>query len=93
MEVFESARIKKQYRNMVDDPYLAALDRRNSYNDFCGCGALAASGGGEPVQSTDEPETTVTKEVQNLQFWQYAKMALALVGAYVVVKYLYGKFK
>lgn len=91
MEVFESARIKKQYRNMVDDPYLAALDRRNSYNDFCGCGALAASG--DEAQTVEEPENTVTKEVQNLQFWQYAKMALALVGAYVVLKYLYGKFK
>lgn len=35
---------------------------------------------------------TVNSSVQNMQTWQYAKTALALIGAYVAIKFLYGKF-
>lgn len=79
-----------EFRNMVNDPYLNAQGKvlnnaggrdpwKPRSRNCCGLNATGA----EPVN----------KAVTKLQAWNYAKTGLALVGAYVVVKYLMAKLK
>lgn len=72
------------FRNMVDDPYL----NRMANKPFKNCCGLAATGDG----AADEQPLPVPK-VQNVQAWGFIKTALAVVGAWVVIKYAYGKLK
>lgn len=80
---------RKDYRNMVDDPYLAQMDMRQPYNNCCGFAAT----GEEAImpETTPAPEAASNINVNSMQTWQYAKTALAIIGAWVVLKYLLGK--
>jgi hypothetical protein len=81
-----------EYRNMIDDPYLRMADQRKPFNNCCGFAAT-----GDEILATEEvPQDDiepVKSQVMNLQAWKYAKTGLAIIGAYVVIKYLYGKIK
>ena len=78
----------KQYRNMVDDPFLAQMSRVR-HNDFCACGMNAT---GEDIPQSDTPEAIPDAvPAGSLQAWRYARTALMLVGLYVVGKFLYNK--
>lgn len=59
--------------------------------NFCACG-LAATGD-EPIPPAEqEPELEPVKnQVASLQVWQYAKTGLALIGLYVIGKFIYTK--
>jgi hypothetical protein len=61
--------------------------------NYCGgysnCCGLAATG---DEASNAAPSPVDSTPVRNLQAWQYAKTALAIVGTYVIVKFLYGKY-
>jgi hypothetical protein len=50
------------------------------------CGMLAADG-------SDSSATPAKISVANVTTWGYVKTALALVGAFVVIKYAWGKIK
>lgn len=66
------------------------LSNNGMQRDFCGCG-LAATGD-EPIAPAESQEIEPVKaEVMNMQAWQYAKTALALIGIFVVVKFIYSK--
>jgi hypothetical protein len=54
----------------------------NPSRNCCGFNATGDETAPEPV----------SKPVMKMQAWQYAKTGLAVVGAYVVIKFLYGKF-
>jgi hypothetical protein len=74
------------YFNTVrrDNPAPAQFNNGCGFSNCCG---LAATG--------DEPEpdpAPVKANVTNLQAWQYIKTGLAIIGVYVVLKFLYGKF-
>jgi len=66
----------------------------NASGDYENC-CMAATGDellpeeGLPAEQA-APET-VNSSVQSMQTWQYVKTALALVGAWVVVKFLFSK--
>lgn len=88
----------KEYNNMVDDPYLNFRSKPNrpakkrnypfnasGYSNCCGLNAT----GDEILPEENEP---VSNSVMKMQAWQYAKTGLAIVGAYVIIKYLYDKF-
>ena len=77
---------EKEFRNMVDDPYLRwhALGRVKSHN-FCACG-LNATG-----DVTDTPPP-IKARITNIKAIGFAKTALAIVGLYVVVSYVYKKW-
>jgi hypothetical protein len=67
--------------------------RNNPFNPgFKNCCGLAATGDEAlpPVESSSP--APIDPKVSNLQRWGYVKTGLALVGAYVVIKFLYGKF-
>lgn len=63
----------------------SSYDTRLQRN-FCGCG-FAANGDEQPA-----PVETVKSEAMNMQAWQYAKTGLAIVGAFVVIRFIYNKF-
>jgi hypothetical protein len=89
MDIFEQSKPHMQFRNMVDDPMLRKMALRNQgKRDFCACGFNAT---GEEELPPEE-EAPVKTNVMNLQAWKYAKSALALVGAYAVIMFLYKKF-
>jgi hypothetical protein len=82
-----------KFRNIVGDTYLDAMDKRPPLQrDFCACG-LAATGEDEIIDAEEVADDTksVKTKAMNLQAWKYFKTGLALVGAYVVIKFLYGK--
>ncbi len=63
--------------------------------NFCACG-FAATGDNEPPipQGSQEPEQQlepVKSQVMNLQSWHYVKSILAIIGIYVVGKFIYTK--
>lgn len=65
-----------------------------NYHGYSNCCGLAATGD-EDMPITDLPTEAlppVLPKVHSMQAWQYAKMGLALIGAYVAIKFLYGKF-
>ena len=75
-----------------------ALGNDCSFNNCCG---LAATGSEDPslaglstaIQAdASNAANNSTIPVQNIQAWNYFKTGLALVGAYVVIKFLYVKF-
>lgn len=83
----------QDFRNIVGDPYLAAFDKNKVKNPrFHQCCGFAASGD-EVIDENAKPEEPVKVKVQNVKALGYAKTILALVGLYVVVKFIYGKIK
>lgn len=67
------------------------LERKyTDFNNFCPCGINAT---GEEPAPEPIPEESANKKVINLRAWQYVRAGLAIVGAYVVIKYLITKFK
>ena len=66
-------------------------DLKNYHNsgqrNFCGCG-LAADGSESGTEQELEP---VKSQVMNLQVWRYARTAFALIGIYVVGKFIYSR--
>jgi hypothetical protein len=89
MEIFEKSRSK--FHNMVDDPRLNSWALGKKSHDFCPC-MLPASGDGEDIEGEGAPAEEVKSQVMNLQAWSYVKTGLAVVGAIVVIRYLYTKF-
>lgn len=77
---------------MVDDPLLRAYGRNISSHNFCACG-LAATGDSAVDETDPGDNAALTAKVQNIKAWHYAKTALALVGLYVIGKYLWTKYK
>lgn len=79
---------------MTADPLLTQIANRgrlDTQRNFCACG-LAATGD-EPIpQAGEEPEKSVNTQVHNLQVWSYARTGLMLIGAYVVIKFIYTKY-
>lgn len=84
---------EQDFRNyMAGDPYLqhhAGIQQAKKQNNFCACG-LNASGGTDV--EIPEPAQDVNTKVQKIMFWNYAKTALAVIGIYVVGKFLYNKY-
>jgi hypothetical protein len=78
------------FRNMVGDPYLAAMDRRKRSHDFCACG-LNASGDEEDVNVNEVSE--LKGNAISLQAWKYLKNGLVIVGIIVVAKFIWNKMK
>lgn len=80
------------FRNMVDDPYLAAMDRRKKAHDFCACGFNAS---GE--DDGNDPDVNEVSELKgnaiSLQAWKYLKNGLVIVGIIVVAKFIWNKMK
>lgn len=63
----------------------------NACGGFSNCCGLAATG--DETNAVESPSPApIDPKVQNLQRWGYVKTGLALVGAYVAIKFLYGKF-
>jgi hypothetical protein len=87
MDALSMAR-EEGFRNKVKAPKPKPHYPLNACGDFNNC---CMATGDEAAPETPSP--TVNKSVQNIQAGKYAKTALALVGAYVVIKFLYGKFK
>lgn len=86
-----------EYRNFKKGNMPKPRPRPHPWNasglDYSYCCGLAATG--EELQAAPTPAPApepVNTTVQNMQAWKYAKTALAIVGAYVVIKFLYGKF-
>jgi hypothetical protein len=83
------------YRNMIDDPFLNEFGRNVSRNplqrDFSNCCGFAASG--EEISTTPPAVTEpLNTKVMNMQAVRYIKTALAIIGAYAVIKFMIGKF-
>jgi len=80
------------FRNMVDDPYLRAAQAKKNFKNCCG---LAATGDGamDDAQLAEQREALPATKVRDMQAWNYAKTALAIVGAWVVLKWAYEKIK
>jgi hypothetical protein len=102
-EFFENRGTNLGYRNMVDDPYLNAVRKgnrpphqRNYPFNACGmnnCCGLAATGD-EVVAPVDTAAAPVDKtKIQSIKTWHYAKTGLAIIGAYVIIKYAISKMK
>ena len=96
MEFFDKSRIGSDYHNMVDDPELNSwvLGR---YNNFCACG-LAATGDEivdeiVPGEAEDKELEPVKQKVISLQAWRYVRTAFAMIGVYVVIKFIISKVK
>lgn len=79
----------------------------NACGGFSNCCGLAATGdealaeeqrlygtnlGPDDLPLQSPAPAPVDPKVQNLQRWGYVKTGFALVGAYVAIKFLYGKF-
>lgn len=81
------------FRNyMAGDPYLArhaGINIPKKQNNFCACG-LNASGGTEPEIPDTEKDLKAT--VQKMTAWNYAKAGLALIGFYVIARFIYTKY-
>jgi hypothetical protein len=74
----------KKFRNFIPYPLPNyGLKKHNA------CG-LAATGDADSAAPAD---TTVKAAVKDLTAWSYAKTALALLGLYVAVKYVWGRVK
>jgi uncharacterized membrane protein len=71
--------MEKDFRNFIGYPIITP--KKVKTHNCCG---FAASG--------DAPVTPVSATVTNISAWSYAKTALALVGAFIIGKYLYTKF-
>lgn len=100
VEYQEQETNRRQYHNMVNDPILDNYGRTShvnrNFNNCCGFNAVGDNDvlynpdlGKPVVDATPEPINT---KVQNLQAINYAKTALALIGAYAVIKFIIGKF-
>ena len=82
---------------MVCDPVLNDYQKdykpSTSYNNFASCCAgmvaLAATGDDAGGEKTELP--SMSQKVANLQAWNYTKTLLAIVGLYVVIKFIWGK--
>lgn len=74
---------------MVNDPYLAIADKRQPFKNCCGLNATGDNPLSEVVATQVE---TLKAPVMNMQAWRYAKTILAIVGAVVIVKFIYHKF-
>jgi len=88
----------RKYRNMVCDPILTDYQKRyrpyTRYKDFASCCAglaFAATGDEAGEKKTELP--SMSQKVVNLQAWNYAKTLLAIVGLYVVIKFIWEKLK
>jgi hypothetical protein len=75
---------------MVDDRYLLNFAMNSRKRNFCGCGFAA---NGEEGAQGEEPAVDINQRVINLQAWRYARTALLLIGAYVVIKFAYEKLR
>lgn len=85
-----------KYRNLVDDPYLAAMDQRKSQHDFCGCGMYAdGDEGGAPAdENADVNDVDKLKGTAlNMRAWKYIKNGLMIIGLIVAAKFIYNKLK
>jgi hypothetical protein len=71
------------FRNFIEYP-ITVDSRRKSHS---ACGFMAATG------DPSAPDPSVKAAVTNLTMWNYAKTGLALLGAFVAIKFIYGKIK
>lgn len=89
-------------RNSENPDYINAIKRGNkpkskpgyplnACGNFSNCCGLAATGDETDPAASSSP-APIDPKVKNLQRWGYVKTGLALIGAYVVIKFLYGKF-
>lgn len=85
----------QDFRNIVGDTYLAAFDKNKVSNPrFHQCCGFAATGDeAQVIDETAKSEEPVKVKVQNVKALGYAKTILALIGLYVVIKFIYGKIK
>jgi hypothetical protein len=85
----------QSYHNAIKKGNMPKPKKHFPLNNACGfsnCCGLAATGD-EALPPVESPSPApVDSKVKNLQRWGYVKTGLALVGAYVVIKFLYGKF-
>lgn len=88
---------RREFNNFIDFSYYDAIKKGNhpkskkvhyplnadGYNNCC----MAATG------DVPEPEKNVSDKVVSMKPWGYVKTGLALVGAYVVAKWIIAKLK
>lgn len=93
---------KKGFRNFIGaDPYMNSIKKQNgsasaahqfkTRNAFKNCCSMAATG--DESDESDPTPVEVKNKVHDIKSIELAKSALAIVGLYVVVTYLYKKFK
>lgn len=85
----------QEFRNIIGDQYLAAYDKNKISNPrFHQCCGFAATGDEvEVIDETAKTDEPVKVKVQNVKAIGYVKTVLALVGLYVIIKFIYGKIK
>jgi hypothetical protein len=90
----------QSFKNFVDDPYLnigGKAPRREPKYPFnaCGCDYSNCCGLAATGEETEEAVLKVPDVVKakNITAWHYAKTALAVIGAFVLISYVWNKVK
>lgn len=74
----------KEFRNFIEYNPNKVVGKNRVHN---ACGFLNVTG--DPAA----PDSSVKAAITNLTMWNYAKTGLALLGAYVAIKFIYAKIK
>lgn len=88
MRTFFEKQSGKDFRNFIDYPIQRTF-KPLSHN----CCGFAANGDPAATDPAPAADNTVKTAVRNLSLWNYGKTALALIGLYVAVKFVWGKLK
>lgn len=82
----------ENFRNFIDYPVSKTHAPHPNAKRHNACG-LAATGDDGSTAATAAGDQSAKAAVTKLTLWNYAKIGFAIVGAVVVVKYLYAKIK
>jgi hypothetical protein len=81
---------EKNFRNFIEYPINMSKPKNMKNRNCCGFAATGDDAGTATPEAAT-PDNTVKATVRNITIWNYAKTGLAILGAYVAIKFIWGK--